>query len=357
MQILTPFAVKRRGLLTRFLAMLLPMVCLMVLLSQTVLAQNTYMITDGDQTVYHTSFASDPEKVLDEAGFRLEMGDFYTTQAEDGIYDITVQRAVNVTVNNCGHEMMVISYGETVEALLSRLGIPAEGEYRVDLPLDTRLDRDMTVTVTRLMQVEQTYTVDVPFTVRYEEDPTMPEDEERILVKGEAGQVLRTANVTYHNADEVSRTVVEEKVLTEPQEQVVARGTGEAVGQSEGKPIIGDGYIILPSGEKLTYYKKSTFKASAYTHMDAGCDMTTATGSKVRWGVVAVDPKVIPYGTRMFIVNKGGGYVYGLATAEDCGGAIQGKRIDLYMPTLREAFAFGRQDCTVYFLGDANWRF
>ena len=72
--------------------------------------------------------------------------------------------------------------------------------------------------------------------------------------------------------------------------------------------------------------------------------------------MVAVDPSVIPYGTRMFIVANDGSYVYGLSTAEDCGGAIQNKRLDLYMPTLEEAYAFGVRNCTVYFLGGADWR-
>ena len=59
----------------------------------------------------------------------------------------------------------------------------------------------------------------------------------------------------------------------------------------------------------------------------------------------------------MFIVNADGSFVYGLATAEDCGGGIKGKRLDLYMPTLTEAFRYGRKDVTVYFLGDANWTY
>ena len=78
------------------------------------------------------------------------------------------------------------------------------------------------------------------------------------------------------------------------------------------------------------------------------------TGTTVRIGTVAVDPRVIPYGTRMFIVSNDGCYVYGLSVAEDCGGAIKGKRLDLYMPTLSEAFDYGRRPVTVYFLGDAN---
>ena len=63
---------------------------------------------------------------------------------------------------------------------------------------------------------------------------------------------------------------------------------------------------------------------------------------------------MIPYGTRMFIVDQYGSFYYGMGTAEDCGGAIQGKRLDLYMPSLDEAYDYGRRPVTVYFLGDAN---
>ena len=134
-------------------------------------------------------------------------------------------------------------------------------------------------------------------------------------------------------------------------------GTGKNVGEERTQPMIGDGVIVLPSGEVLTYTRAEQFLATGYTHLDAGCDMTTSTGTTVRHGTVAVDPTVIPYGTRMFIVSNDGAYVYGLSTAEDCGGAIQNKRLDLYFDNLPAAYQFGVRNCTVYFLGDANWNY
>ena len=82
----------------------------------------------------------------------------------------------------------------------------------------------------------------------------------------------------------------------------------------------------------------------------------TATGTTAQEGVVAVDPRFIPYGTRMFIVTSDGEFIYGLSTAEDCGTGVDGKRVDLYMHSTAECFQFGVQECTIYFLGDANWR-
>ena len=79
--------------------------------------------------------------------------------------------------------------------------------------------------------------------------------------------------------------------------------------------------------------------------------MLTYTGTTVHVGTVAVDPRYIPYGTRMFIIASDGSYVYGVAEAEDCGGDIKGDRVDLYLPTFDECIQFGRRECTIYFLG------
>ena len=111
-------------------------------------------------------------------------------------------------------------------------------------------------------------------------------------------------------------------------------------------PIFGDGTITLPTGEVLTYTGTLQVKATAYA-----VHGTTATGTRSRVGAIAVDPKVIPYGTRMFIVTKDGSYIYGVATAEDCGGAIKGKRLDLFYETDAECRRFGIRYCDVYFLG------
>ena len=80
---------------------------------------------------------------------------------------------------------------------------------------------------------------------------------------------------------------------------------------------------------------------------------TTATGTRARVGAIAVDPEVFPYGTRFYIVTKDGEYVYGVATAEDCGSKqfIYGTRLDLYFDTKRECVQFGARSCDVYVLG------
>ena len=67
----------------------------------------------------------------------------------------------------------------------------------------------------------------------------------------------------------------------------------------------------------------------------------TASGRPVGWGAVAVDPSVIPLGSRMNIPG------YGIGVAADTGGAIQGARIDLWFPTVADARAWGSRVVTI----------
>lgn len=102
------------------------------------------------------------------------------------------------------------------------------------------------------------------------------------------------------------------------------------------------------NGAPVSYKKKLTMKATAYTPdpRENGGYTTTAIGTPLKKGVVAVDPKVIPLRTKLYIEG------YGYARAEDTGGAIKGNRIDLLFLTKSEMRKFGRQDVTVYILND-----
>lgn len=92
------------------------------------------------------------------------------------------------------------------------------------------------------------------------------------------------------------------------------------------------------------YSAAYTMEATAYIASDGNGDGITATGLVAQHGVVAVDPSVIPLGTRLYIPG------YGEAIAADTGGAINGDRIDLCMNSYGEAMQFGRRYVTVYVL-------
>ena len=348
-------ATKRNHYFLRLSAILQPVILVVVGLSQTAFAK-TYVITDGDRVVTYTTFATDPTEILGQAGMDLQEDDTYVTTGSTGI---TIRRAQTVYICYHGEWMEVSTPGETAGELLARMNLDVDGEDVLSHSLETPTFDGMELRVDRVVCQQETYTSTLEHETTYCTDATIPEGHREVLTQGRDGELRCTANVTYINGVETEREVLSQDVTIAPVTEIVAQGTGTAAETAvdpEAMPIIGDGYITLPTGEVLTYTHSDTYVATAYTKTDDGCDDYPATGSLVHVGVVAVDPSVVPYGTRMFIVSEDGQYIYGIATAEDCGSGVDGKRLDLYMDTTAECFQFGRRNCTVYFLGDANWK-
>lgn len=269
--------------------------------------------------------------------------------SEDG-ESKTVHRADSVIVHYHGMTTVTTAQDETAGELLQRLGLELTGEDVVSHGLEELCTEGMELRIDRVVTRQETYTAAVPHETRRCNDESLPEGTEQVLLEGIDGELSCSAEVTYRNGAEISRRVLSETVTRHPVTEIVGVGTGKPAESTDG-PRIGEGSIRLPTGEVLHYYDTATIRATAYTQTDPGCDGLTATGTNVRRGTVAVDPRFIPYGTRMFIQSASGSYVYGIAVAEDCGGDIKGDRMDLYLPTYEEAREFGRRVCTVYFLG------
>ena len=347
MHILKMFALERKNLFIRVAALSIVLLLAVLLLSQTVFAETTYVITDGSRILVYTTTATDPETILDEAGLALGADDTYTIQANDGSSEITVQRSQTITLNHYGKEMEVTSLGETVEELLTRLNLPWGEDDVISAALDQETFDGMEMTVSSVIQKEQVYTGTVPYETVYRDDAALPAGETALVTEGVNGTSTCTALVTYINGEETERTLLSEKITIQPVSEVIAIGTGESVTASS-LPVIDENTITLPTGEVLPYTKVITSLATAY------CDKgLTATGTQARVGAIAVDPRRIPYGSRLFIMSTDGEYIYGVATAEDTGSRehIVGTRIDLHFDTRRECIQFGARDCLVYFLG------
>ena len=168
---------------------------------------------------------------------------------------------------------------------------------------------------------------------------------------GNVHPILMQSSGTVYGSATINAAV---KLAQEMGYQVMAAVNTDYFSTATGVPqgiVIEDGFIYLPDGQVLSYTDSMQVKATAYSHLDAGCDMITATGTTVHHGTVAVDPRLIPLGTRMFIVTNDGEYVYGISTAEDTGSSIKEHRVDLYFPTKALCFQFGVRSATVYFLG------
>lgn len=346
------FAVKRQTNPLRSVLILIPVLAVLVtFLAVPAFAKNTYVITDGSRTFTYSTFATDPGRVLNEAGLELDENDTYTTHVDDGTASITIRRSQSITIEQHGKPFTVTSFGESVGDLLTRLNITLEENDVLSLSQDLQTYDGMQIRIDQVLDLEQTYTSPIPYGTTYCYDASLPEGTQAVLAPGVSGELLCSATVTYVNGKESGRTVHSEVVASAPVTEVIAIGTAgvEAVSPSE-MPVIGDDYIILPTGEVLTYTGTMNVGATAY-YCEPWERGITYSGTKARVGEIAVDPDVIPLGTRMFIISNDGAYVYGIAIAEDTGYLIDGTRVDLYFNTYQECVEFGYRECTVYFLG------
>ena len=332
----------------RLFAALLTLLGLFLLLAPSVSAK-TYVITDGDITFTCTASTTDPSDI--QKTEKLNPGEYDNDTTSGGSF-VAICRAPEIRLRYRGSDCSVTSTGETVGELLANLGLEIDSNDTLSHPLDATVTDGMELVIDHTVTREETYTITIPHETVCCSDASLPEGVEEIHVQGQDGELLNTATVTYVNGQETGRQVIRTKQTIAPVTEIIGQGTGK-IQESEVQdmPIIQDGYIIMPSGEILTYYKTDYVTATGYTHTDAGCDMITSTGTTVHYGTAAVDPRFIPYGTRMLIVSHDGERYYGIATAEDCGGAIKRDRMDLYFPTYQECIEFGRRRCTIYFLG------
>ena len=130
----------------------------------------------------------------------------------------------------------------------------------------------------------------------------------------------------------------------------------DSIAKSEVKETAPAVTVASVNNEKGFAYKKAiTMTATAYDPTLNGtipASQKTAYGLVCQYGVVAVDPKVIPLGTKLYIESSDGGasWVYGYCIAGDTGGAIKGNKVDLCFSTPEECRRFGRKTATVYIL-------
>lgn len=343
------------------------------LMVQPAAAMTNYRICDGNKVILHSSDSTDPETVLREAGLSLGKDDLVTTKEQsDGETEISIRRLQLVNVHCDGQTYSVGTYGETVGSILKGLGITLGGDDYASYYNEAPTHDGMNVEVYRVTHETVTYEDVLPCGTTCYEDLSLPLGDVRLLAAGINGSVQRTDYVTYENGREVKRETLSEIVTKYPVKEIVLgnidhtlkpqENTGSITATVTQSSRYQDTQLSLQTsgeegGGRQTLYPTVEVAGSARTISCLGtaysCDGrpgVTATGTIVHIGTVAVDPKVIPLGSKMYIVSDDGQYVYGFCTAEDTGGLIKGNRVDLYFNTTKECFQFGARRVTVYIL-------
>lgn len=268
---------------------------------------------------------------------------------EDG-NDLLLSAGQDVTVTYQDAATSAVSREETVSQLLSRLGIQPSPLEMVSVAF---LDSGVEINISsELIFYEHVSTV-TEHEVVYQYNNQKPDWYENVIQEGSDGEYSETYEIIYQDGVETARQLID-VVDTQPVPAIIEKGTiANFANNSDPVASIdtnddGSGTITLENGQVLTFSEARTMKGTAYTAGEGKVGTITATGTTVRLGVVAVDRKVLPLGTKVYVVSNDGQYTYGFAIAEDTG--VRGNMIDLYMNTYNDCIQFGVRDCTVYVL-------
>lgn len=186
-------------------------------------------------------------------------------------------------------------------------------------PTETLPVNQPVTTESSFIEKLQEETESLPKKVTYEDDPQTEAGEEKVLEEGSDGKKTKIIKVTSaKDGQEYSREIISVET-TKPKDKKILRGT----------KIV---WKTLQTGDgEIKFWKKMRVYATHYDSHCPGCDDYTAIGLKQGKGVIAVDPKVIPLRSKVYVPG------YGMAIAGDTGGAIRGNIIDLGFDDARTA--------------------
>lgn len=245
------------------------------------------------------------QKIADEKKFaKMDFKKVYQLIVDGETYDVFT--AKKVTKDILAEKQIVLGQDDKVYPALDAV---AEDEIRVVRVAKETVEEEKVI----------------PYTVEKQESADLYQGETRVIQKGQNGREKKIYEIVFEDGKEIVRNIVKTVLVKEPVKQVVAYGTRQTVSRG---------------GTSFEFKKSLSMTATGYTHTGN----RTYTGVWPSVGIVAVDPKVIPLHSKLYIDG------YGYATAMDVGSSIKGNRIDLFFETRAEALKWGRRKVQVFVL-------
>ncbi|MGM9635294.1 MAG: G5 domain-containing protein [Candidatus Avispirillum sp.] len=222
-------------------------------------------------------------------------------------------------------QVICTTESRTVGELVGLLGIELDESEQMRVDTSKLIETDTDIAVDTVTHGTASAEVSIDYETKYVDTDTVPRGSTRVQQQGVEGVRTVTYDVTYVNGVETERVETGEYISRQPTDQIVARGVG--------------GTVTL-GGTVYSYSYCLVCDSTVYT--GGGI---TASGLPATEQVIAVDPRVIPLGTKVYI--EGIGY----RIAADTGGLIKGNFIDIYYEESNPNFAgYGRRDVKVYIL-------
>lgn len=252
-------------------------------------------------------------------------------------YGRDVKKTKKVNIIDADGRLEIYTTAKTVGDLM------ADGVISIDEKIDfmnmnaeDEIEDNMTIEITRVTSEVISVEEAIEFETIKRESSLIPKGEVRVVSEGSNGVLLTNTEIIFHNGVQVDKIVTTAQKV-KPVSRIVEYGTGD--------------YALGSKISNLSYSKVIKCSATAYCACSRCCGKSTgitASGMRAQYGVVAVDPRVIPLGTKLYIESSDGSYTYGYSVAADTGGAIKGNKVDLYFPSHSDALKFGRKTVNVY---------
>lgn len=304
------------------------------------MSEKKILLIEDEITTEYKTFDNTFREFLNSKNIVLNNYDHINVNLDDEIKikilnKIIITRGKELKVNiDSKPTMFNVKLNEKTKDFLNRLEKETGEKY---YPLDEYSEnlkyvKELNLATISYNEIKIVEEIPYNYVNTYTED--LLEGTEEIKAKGTLGEKETLVSIGYIGEKEVERNILKETIIREPINEVINIGTKK-------QTINGHNYkkSIVMNASAYTAGAESTGKNLG----DAGYGIT-ATGVQVKPGIVAVDPTVIPLGTKLYVEG------YGEALAADTGGSIKGNKIDLYYENLNDAIQFGRRNVTVYVL-------
>ena len=282
--------------------------------------KNITINLDGENLEVAT-FKGNVQAVLSQQGIYLSDKDKIEPSLTSEISDndvISIKKAVPVEVMVDGKNIEIDSAEDSVKNMLVKEGINLNDLDKVEPSLETELSKDLKIKITRVEEKTIVEKEPIDFETVVKEDNSLESGVKKTTQEGSAGEKEITMKLVMEDGKEVSR-------------EVVVKGTMEKL-------------VLSRGNDNINYKKAMVVEATAYSG-----DGITATGTVPKrdpngLSTIAVDPRVIPLGTKVYVEG------YGYAVAEDTGGAIKNNIIDLFLNSAPECKQWGRRNVNLYII-------
>ncbi|RFU62671.1 DUF348 domain-containing protein [Peribacillus glennii] len=243
---------------------------------------------------------------------------------------ISIEKAFPLSLVVGGSKRQVWSTSTTVADFLRQQGVKLNKLDRVEPGLGEDVKAGKAINVIRVEKVTDVVEEPVNYKVKTKKDSSLAKGKEKLIRAGKNGLVSRQYSVVKENGKEIKRQLLSETMVKRKADKVVAVGTNSLVTHVSAADQGGRELFV---------------SSTAYTAGCNGCSGITATGINLKSNpgakVIAVDPRVIPLGSRVFVEG------YGYAIAGDTGGAIKGHKIDVFFPSKSQAYRWGRKQVKI----------